>query len=263
MESPYEVLGVERDADDEAVVRAYRRRVKEAHPDAGGSVEEFRRVRDAYEAVVAGEVPTTPATLDEETAGEDASDGGGAAVDGTDAHAGGEGDRPRGRPAGSRAPGVGGGAASGRQTTPDDGPDQCRVEFLNYAAVEDRGWTLRDDDLFDRAAAADLDHADYGRFVADTDEMLLEAAEAQGYGWPFACRGGACANCAVFLADGAVETTVDNVLSEEVTDAGFRLSCICKPAAEHLRVVYNVKHLPGLDEFRLPATRFERAWSDD
>jgi hypothetical protein len=67
----------------------------------------------------------------------------------------------------------------------------------------------------------------------------------------------------VYVSEGAVEDTVDHVLSEELYDAGFRLSCICVPASERVKVVYNVKHLPGLEEFRLPATRFEKAWSDD
>jgi hypothetical protein len=46
----YEVLGVPLGSDDEAVTEAYRDRIKEAHPDTdGGSEEEFKRVKDAYE----------------------------------------------------------------------------------------------------------------------------------------------------------------------------------------------------------------------
>jgi hypothetical protein len=44
-----EVLGVDADADAEEIRRAYRRRVKETHPDLGGSEAAFRRVRRAYE----------------------------------------------------------------------------------------------------------------------------------------------------------------------------------------------------------------------
>jgi hypothetical protein len=36
-----------------------------------------------------------------------------------------------------------------------------------------------------------------------------------------------------------------------------RLSCICEPATERLRVVYNFKDLPGPEESRLPASRFD------
>ena len=49
MASPFEVLGIETDADEETVEQAYRRRVKETHPDRGGDEAEFSRVNEAYE----------------------------------------------------------------------------------------------------------------------------------------------------------------------------------------------------------------------
>jgi DnaJ-domain-containing protein 1 len=45
----YATLGVDPDADDEAVRRAYRERVKETHPDRGGDEERFKQVTAAYE----------------------------------------------------------------------------------------------------------------------------------------------------------------------------------------------------------------------
>jgi hypothetical protein len=44
------VLGVSVDASESELRRAYRERVKEAHPDHGGDEDEFRRVREAYTA---------------------------------------------------------------------------------------------------------------------------------------------------------------------------------------------------------------------
>lgn len=44
------VLGVESDADESTIRRAYRERAKETHPDApGGDEDEFKRVTEAYE----------------------------------------------------------------------------------------------------------------------------------------------------------------------------------------------------------------------
>lgn len=44
------ILGVDTDAEAETIRRAYRERVKEAHPDTdGGSMAEFKRVTDAYD----------------------------------------------------------------------------------------------------------------------------------------------------------------------------------------------------------------------
>ena len=48
-ESPFEILGVAEEADDELIRAAYLRRVKESPPDR--SPEEFERIRDAYEAL--------------------------------------------------------------------------------------------------------------------------------------------------------------------------------------------------------------------
>jgi len=44
----FTTLGLEPPATDEEVKRAYRERVKEVHPDHGGDVEAFERVREAY-----------------------------------------------------------------------------------------------------------------------------------------------------------------------------------------------------------------------
>jgi curved DNA-binding protein CbpA len=138
-----------------------------------------------------------------------------------------------------------------------------RVEYLDYEVIEDHGWSLDDDDLFSTAAAADLDPTAYGEFLVEPGETLLEAAENRGFAWPYACRGGACANCAVAVVEGEMATPVDHVLSAEMVDRGIRLSCIGAPTTETLRVVYNVKGMPDLDDLKLPPYRFERARSDD
>jgi hypothetical protein len=53
MPSPHEILGVAADADLLTIKRAYFTRAKTAHPDAGGSKEEFVRLYAAYEAMTA------------------------------------------------------------------------------------------------------------------------------------------------------------------------------------------------------------------
>lgn len=250
MDSPYDALGVDADADDAEIERAYRRRVKETHPDLGGSAEAFQRVREAYEAVVSGEVTPPP------DRGSDA-----------DADAGGGDPVPGGGP-GTRAPGNGPRGPNGGAAADEDAGDRreradCRVEFLDYEALTDHGWSIDDPDLFEKASESDLSHEDYGVFLAEHGETLLETAEARGFHWPYACRGGACANCAVAVVQGDLEQTVDNILSDSMLEDGVRLSCIGEPVTDDMRVVYNVKHLPGLDDLRLPADRFEKARADD
>ena len=51
MRDLYEILDVSRDADDAEIKRAYRRRARELHPDAGGDEEEFKELTTAYEVL--------------------------------------------------------------------------------------------------------------------------------------------------------------------------------------------------------------------
>ncbi len=214
MASPYDILGIDSDADEDDIKQAYRDRVKETHPDLGGSEAEFKRVERAYQRLSEAEAEEQ---LDGETVVAD------------------QDIRPE----------------------PEDQPAQ--VEFLNYEVLDDYGWSLEDDDLFEKAAAADLDPADYGSFEVEGDDTLLEAAEENGLAWPYACRGGACANCAVSLLDGELSQLVDHILSEDLLDQGIRLSCNGRPTTDEMQVVYNVKHRPDLDDLRLPPDRFEKA----
>ena len=50
----YAVLGIPRDADDDAIRNAYRLLARQYHPDrgAGSSAEKFRQVNDAYETLI-------------------------------------------------------------------------------------------------------------------------------------------------------------------------------------------------------------------
>ncbi len=121
------------------------------------------------------------------------------------------------------------------------------VEYLNYEVLEDLGWDIDDDDLFEKAAGEDLDDEDYGTLEVNRGEYILETAEAQGYDWPFSCRAGACANCAAILKEGEIEMDMQQILSqEEVEEDNVRLTCIGSPAADEVRIVYNAKHLDFL-----------------
>ncbi|MFB6354511.1 MAG: 2Fe-2S iron-sulfur cluster-binding protein [Halobacteriales archaeon] len=209
----HDVLGLDPGADEAAVERAYRRRLKEAHPDHGGSQGEFRAVRRAYEALTDGDSPGPV------------------------------------RPSGA----TGADVRSRRPT--------ATVEYLDYAAIDD-GTPLADD-CFDRARERGLDAPARGRFTVGPEETLLEAAERDGWDWPFACRGGACANCAVAVASGELDMPASHVLPDRLLDRGVRLSCVGRPATAALRVVYNLDGVPALEELRLPPDRFERARGAD
>jgi curved DNA-binding protein CbpA len=220
VESPFDVLGIPPDADDGEIVDAYRERVKEAHPDQGGSAAEFQAVKTAYERLQNGYEPGDP--LPDETP------------------------EPE----------------SEAEETPSE-PDDPMVEFLNFEVLEDHGWALGDEDLFGKAADANLQSTDFGRFYVDPNDTLLEAAEKNGFAWPFACRGGACTNCAVAVVEGEMPSPASHILPPDLTEKGIRLSCIAAPVSDDAKIVYNLKHLPEVSELLLPASRFEQASSTD
>jgi DnaJ-class molecular chaperone len=50
-ESPFTVLGLKQDCTEEEFKAAYRKKVKETHPDTGGNAEDFKKVQASYEAI--------------------------------------------------------------------------------------------------------------------------------------------------------------------------------------------------------------------
>ena len=89
------------------------------------------------------------------------------------------------------------------------------VEYLNYDAITDNEWDLDDDDLFEKAANAGLSGEDYGSLDVNEGEYILEAAEVEGFDWPFSCRAGACANCAAILKSGEINMDMQQILSDD------------------------------------------------
>ncbi|MEF8851000.1 MAG: ferredoxin Fer [Haloarculaceae archaeon] len=150
----------------------------------------------------------------------------------------------------------------GRSTAPVvRQPGVSRVTFLDYEVVRDMGWDVDDDDLFAKAHDADLSHEEYGRVAVERGETVLDAVEDRGYEWPYACRGGACSNCAVLLKSGEIAMPGQQILPEEAIERGARLTCVGVPVTERVDIVYNAKYVDFLDELRLPPGPFEQSRS--
>jgi DnaJ-class molecular chaperone len=57
MNNPYSILGVQENASDEEIKKAYRRLAKQHHPDRpDGNEEQFKRISEAYDAIKSGNV---------------------------------------------------------------------------------------------------------------------------------------------------------------------------------------------------------------
>ncbi len=121
------------------------------------------------------------------------------------------------------------------------------VEYLNYDALTDNEWDIDDDDLFEKAANAGLSSEDYGSLDVNEGEYILEAAEVEGFDWPFSCRAGACANCAAILKSGEINMDMQQILSDdEVEELNVRLTCIGSPESDEIKIIFNAKHLDYL-----------------
>ena len=137
-------------------------------------------------------------------------------------------------------PAVGPGSSENNETDDEDLPPS-RIEYLNYRVVQSNDeWSLDDEDLFDKAAEAELDELDYGVIEVDRSETLLRSAEDNGLKWPFQCRSGTCAMCASVLKSGEAEMDMNLFLEdEEVDDLDLRLTCTCHPKSDKVQLVFN------------------------
>ena len=137
------------------------------------------------------------------------------------------------------------------------------VYHLDRSVIAERGWSIDDEDLFEKAADADLGLPEYGRFLVEPGESILEAAERGGRSWPYACRGGACSNCAVVVIEGDVAMPGQSILSDEqIREANARLSCVGVPITDEVNIVTGVGDTEDLADLRLPSPADEASASD-
>ena len=124
-----------------------------------------------------------------------------------------------------------------------------RVEYLDYRVIEHNGWSLDDEDLFEKAAAADLDEHEYGVMEADRGETLLRTAEDNGLKWPFQCRSATCAYCASVVTSGEAEMDMNLFLEDhEIEEKNMRLTCVCNPVSDEVQLVCNGIRMPYIQD---------------
>lgn len=150
-------------------------------------------------------------------------------------------------------------SVSERAATPVGSGSRSVVEYLSYDAVAEHGWSLDDDDLFEKASEKLQGQVDvFGRMPVEPDESVAAAGDRAEVEWPSGCRGGACSNCAAYLAEGEIAMSGDHVLPDRVVrEENVRLTCVGTPVTERVRLVYGVRHLDALEDLLLPAGDFE------
>ncbi len=147
---------------------------------------------------------------------------------------------------------------SARQARPLLSTRESRVHYLDYQAIRDQGWAIDDDDLFEKASDAALSPEDYGRVLVEAGQTILEAVEQRGMTWPYACRGGACANCAVIVLEGDIAMPGQTVLTDhQVRVVNARLTCVGVPVTDTVKLIKNVQRLDAFEDLRLPSPMTE------
>lgn len=139
-------------------------------------------------------------------------------------------------------------AEEGNGSDGDSGPVRT-VEYLNFEVLDEHGWEIDDENLFERAAQADLDEADHGTLEVQGRRYVLDAAEDQGYEWPFECRAASCANCSGIVYEGELSMDMDLILTdEEVEERNLVLTCQAVPVSDEVKLIYNAMHLEYLQD---------------
>lgn len=70
-------------------------------------------------------------------------------------------------------------------------------------------------------------------------ETVLEAAERAGLDMPYSCRGGMCCTCRAKVTEGTASMDVNFSLEPWEVEAGYVLTCQCRPTGERLSVDYD------------------------
>jgi ring-1,2-phenylacetyl-CoA epoxidase subunit PaaE len=70
-------------------------------------------------------------------------------------------------------------------------------------------------------------------------ETVLEAAERAGLDVPYSCRGGMCCTCRAKITEGTATMDVNFSLEPWEVEAGYVLTCQCRPAGERLGIDFD------------------------
>ena len=75
-------------------------------------------------------------------------------------------------------------------------------------------------------AAFQITTLDGAVFTCQDDHYILDAAEAAGPSLPYSCRAGDCSTCAGLITSGTVDQSEQNILTNELIEAGYAVLCL-------------------------------------
>jgi ring-1,2-phenylacetyl-CoA epoxidase subunit PaaE len=120
-------------------------------------------------------------------------------------------------------------------------PERIHVELFSSGVAPPRAGIVRTPrNPADEGIPLSLTHDGQSHQIhLHPGETVLEAAERAGLDVPYSCRGGMCCTCRAKVTDGEASMDVNFSLEPWEVEAGYVLTCQCRPKGTRLSVDYD------------------------
>jgi ring-1,2-phenylacetyl-CoA epoxidase subunit PaaE len=119
-------------------------------------------------------------------------------------------------------------------------PSRIHVELFTTGAPPRAGARKPPPEAEDKGIPVTLTHDGQSHAIQlHPGETVLEAAERSGLDVPCSCRGGMCCTCRAKVTGGSASMDVNFSLEPWEVEAGYVLTCQCRPTGDALTVDYD------------------------
>lgn len=119
-------------------------------------------------------------------------------------------------------------------------PERIHVELFTSSAPPRAGARPKAVASTAKGIPLQLTHDGQSHAIAiQLGETVLEAAERAGLDVPYSCRGGMCCTCRAKVTEGTASMDVNFSLEPWEVEAGYVLTCQCRPTGDRLAVDFD------------------------
>ncbi len=119
-------------------------------------------------------------------------------------------------------------------------PSRIHVELFSTGSAPPRAGARKVAPEADKGVSLTITHDGQSHALTLHDgETVLEAAERAGLDVPYSCRGGMCCTCRAKVTDGTASMDLNFSLEPWEVEAGYVLTCQCRPTSGALAVDYD------------------------
>lgn len=119
-------------------------------------------------------------------------------------------------------------------------PSRIHVELFSTGSAPPRAGARKVAPEADKGVPLTITHDGQSHALTLHDgETVLEAAERAGLDVPYSCRGGMCCTCRAKVTEGTASMDLNFSLEPWEVEAGYVLTCQCRPTSGALAVDYD------------------------